>query len=329
LAGVLCTPQLVTTARAVLEAEARALLAAADRLDGSLSCAAELILSHSGKVVVTGIGKSGHIGHKLAATLCSTGTPAVFLHATEAVHGDLGMYSPGDPTIFISKNGATAELLRLVPILRNLESATIGILGNLVSPLAREVNVVLDARVEREADPWDLAPTSSTTVALAIGDALAVALMAARRFTPSDFARFHPAGQLGRSLRLRVADVMHTGDQVAWAAANDPLKQVVILMTRHPLGAACVIDEQKQLLGLITDGDLRRALQTHEDIRGLYAADVMTANPIRISPEANLKQAANLMENRPSQISVLPVVETDGRCKGLVRVHDIYQSSLI
>jgi len=290
----------------------------------------QLILDHAGKVVVSGVGKSGHIGQKLAATLASTGTPAVFLHAAEAVHGDLGIYTPGDPSILISKSGSTAELLRLVPVLRQFRSPLIAIVGNPKSPLGRGVDLVLDARVDREADPLDLAPTCSSTVALAIGDALAVSLMHARKFTQQDFARYHPAGQLGRNLWLRVADVMHQGEDVAWVHLDTPLRRVIIAMTERPLGAACVVDGEFNLLGLVTDGDLRRALLAHDDIRHLRAADCMTRRPMTIAPEASLRDAVHLMEDRPSQISVLPVSDLKtGRCLGLVRIHDIYQPDLV
>jgi arabinose-5-phosphate isomerase len=320
----------LSVARSVLQAESRAIAAAAARLDQALVRAVQLILDHPGKVVVSGVGKSGHIGQKLAATLASTGTPAVFLHAAEAVHGDLGIYTPGDPSLLISKSGSTAELLRLVPILRQFRSPLIAIVGNPKSPLARGVDLVLDARVEREADPLDLAPTCSSTVALAIGDALAVSLMHARKFSPQDFARYHPAGQLGRNLWLRVADVMHQGEDVAWVHPDTPLRQVIIAMTERPLGAACVVNEAFNLLGLVTDGDLRRALLAHDDIRQLRAQDCMTRQPLTIAPEASLKDAVRLMEDRPSQISVLPVTDPEtGRCQGLVRIHDIYQPELV
>jgi arabinose-5-phosphate isomerase len=315
----------LSTAKAALEAEAAAILQAAGRLDGNLTHAVALILRHSGKVVVSGLGKSGHVGHKIVATLNSTGTPAVFLHPAEAVHGDLGIYQPGDPTILISKNGTTAEVLRLIPVLRQFESALIGIIGNLESPLAEQVDIVLDASVDSEADPYNLAPTSSSTVAMALGDALAVALMQARRFTPEDFARYHPAGQLGRNLLLRVHDVMHTGDAVAWVSVDDTLREVVIRMTTRPLGAACVVRADGILEGLITDGDLRRALQQYDDIRGLCAKDVMTRTPTTVLVDTHLKEALHLMEDRPRQISVLPVLGADHRCVGLVRIHDIYQ----
>lgn len=315
-------------ARTALLAEAEAIQQAAERLDTNILQAVELILTRAGKVIVTGLGKSGLVAQKIAATLCSTGTPAVFLHAADAAHGDLGVYNPGDPTLLISKSGATAELVRLIPVLRQFKSPLIGILGNLVSPLARQVDVVLDARVNREADPLDLVPTCSSTVSMAIGDALAAALMQARRVTEVEFARYHPAGQLGRNLWLRVADVMHVGVEVAWVQAAEPLRQVVIAMTEHALGAALVVGEDHSLLGIITDGDLRRALRSHEDIRPLRAADVMTPRPVTISPTATLRDAIQVMEDRPSQISVLPVVDENSRCLGLLRIHDIYQSDL-
>lgn len=313
-----------------MEVDAQAISAASGRLNGDLTRAVEIILSHPGKVVVTGIGKSGHIGQKIVATLCSTGTPAVFLHAAEAVHGDLGVYTPGDPTILISKSGSTNELVRLMPILRQFQSPLISIVGNLNSALGREADVVLDACVEREADPLGIVPTASTVVAMALGDALAAALMVARQFTDQDFARYHPGGQLGRSLYLHVSDVMHRGKEVAWVTQDTPLREVVIAMTEKPLGAACVIDREERLVGLITDGDVRRALRKFDDFRPLRAYDVMTVNPVSVGPGALLKEAATRMEDRPSQISVLPVVEENThRCLGLIRLHDIYKGEIL
>ena len=319
----------IEAAQKAMQIEADAVARAARRLDGNFSCAIELILDHPGKLVVTGLGKSGHVARKIVATLCSTGTPAVFLHAAEASHGDLGLYSPGDPTLMISKSGNTAELLDLIPFLRELPSRRVGILGNPSAPLAAEMDVVLDASVEREADPGNLAPTASATVALSLGHALAVALMRARNFGVEDFERFHPGGHLGRSLRLTVRDVMHGRQEVAMAHADDSLKQVVIAMTHFPHGAACVVDASGRLIGLITDGDVRRALQAHDDIRGLRASAVMAPNPSTIAPEARLQEALRLMEDRPSQISVLPVVNRDdGLCLGLLRLHDIYRAGI-
>jgi arabinose-5-phosphate isomerase len=232
-----CHQSWLSAARTAMEIEAEAISLASGRLNQDFCRAVELILGSAGKLVVIGIGKSGHVGRKIVATLRSTGTRAVFLHAAEAVHGDLGVYAPGDLTLIVSKSGTTIELLNLVPKLRELSSCVIGILGNPDSPLARGVDAVLDASVRREADPHNLAPTASAVVALALGHALAIALMEARGFTADDFHRFHPGGQLGRYL-LRVQDVMHGENEVAWASPDNPLKQVVIAMTRWPLGSA-------------------------------------------------------------------------------------------
>jgi len=314
-----------------METEAQAILTASARLDQNLIRAVELILGHSGKLVVTGLGKSGHIARKIVATLQSTGTPAIFLHPTEAAHGDLGVCQPGDSVLMISKSGATAELLDLLPPLREIgktrefKAAFIGILGNPSSPLAREMDVVLDATVAREADPEGFTPTASSAAALALGDALAIALMQARSFTAEDFSRLHSGGQLGRNLRIRAGDVMHRGDEVAWVKPEDSLKHVVIAMSQRPLGAACVVSPAGLLTGLITDGDVRRALQDHDDIRTLRATDVMTPRPSTLSPDTLLHEALAFMEDRPSQISVVPVVDETGMCMGLLRLHDIYQ----
>jgi len=310
-----------------MQIESDAVARAAQRLDHGLIRAVELILAHPGKVVVTGIGKSGHIARKLVATLCSTGTPAVFLHPTEAVHGDLGIFAHGDPTILISRNGASAELQAILPVLRQFGSRIIGILGSTSSPLAAEVDILLDGSIDREADPNNLAPTASSVTALALGHALAVALMCARNFSPEDFGRVHPGGQLGRNLTLTVGSAMHSGEDVATVAPDTPMKEVIIAMTRRPMGAACVVSDDGTLAGLLTDGDLRRALTSHDDIRGLRARDAMTESPITIGPEATLGEALERMERRQSQISVLPVVDGSGRALGLLRIHDIYLGS--
>jgi arabinose-5-phosphate isomerase len=316
------------TARQVLEAEAAAVSALAARLDDSFDRAVEIILQAPGKTITTGMGKSGMAARKLAATLSSTGVPSVFLHPAEALHGDLGLCSPGDPVILFSNSGSTDELLRLLPALRGLGAPLIAILGNHHGPLAAGVDVVLDASVEREADSHGIVPTSSFLAAVALGDALALALMRVRSFGPEDFGAFHPAGQLGRNLRLRVADAMHSGEEVPWVRPGDPLKTVVIAMTRLPLGAACVLSPDGTLAGLITDGDLRRALETHDDIRALRASDVMTARPITVPPDATLREALVLMEERPRQLSVLPVAGSAGEALGLLRLHDVYRAGL-
>src|SRR5271157_2117485 len=224
----------LAAARAAMEIEAASLQRAAGRLGNEIVRAVDLILAHPGKVVVTGIGKSGHIARKIVATLCSTGTPSVFLHPAEAVHGDLGIYTPGDPTVLLSNRGSSVELQALVPLLREFRSPLIGILGNSASPLAAQLDVLLDASVEREADPNNLAPTASAVTALALGHALAIALMRARNFTPEEFGRFHPGGQLGRNLRVAVCRAMHGGNEYARVPPDASLKDVIIAMTRLP-----------------------------------------------------------------------------------------------
>jgi arabinose-5-phosphate isomerase len=314
-------------ARAAMEIEAASIARAAGRLNGEMLRAVDVILAHPGKTMVTGVGKSGHIARKIAATFCSTGTPAVFLHPVEAVHGDLGIYTPGDPTVLISKNGSSDELRNLAPLLRGLESPLIGILGNTASPLAAEMDILLDASVDREADSHNLAPTASAITALSIGHALAIALMCGRKFTPEAFGRLHPGGQLGRNLRLCVGAAMHAGDEVAQVAPEASLRDVIIAMTRKPLGAACVVSPNGNLAGFITDGDLRRVLTNHDDIRELCAADAMTRTPVTIGPGATLGEALERMERRHSQISVLPVVDESGRALGLLRLHDVFLGS--
>lgn len=318
--------EIISAAQQSLLFEAEAISGLQSRLNADFIEAVRIISSHTGKVIVTGIGKSGLIGRKIAATLCSTGTPAVFLHSTEAVHGDLGIYSPGDPTILISKSGSTAELLRLLPVLKSLHSPLIGILGNVNSPLARGVDLVLDASVVHEADPLNLAPTSSAMVALALGDALAAALIQTRGFSEDDYGHLHPSGQLGKNLLNTVGDLMNPVFECARLGINDSIRQVVISLTTYPLGAAVVLDEHQSLLGIITDGDIRRAFQKEKFILDIAAGDIMTSNPIIVSPHAKLKYALDLMENRKSQISVLPVVDESNQFLGLLRLHDIYQS---
>jgi len=311
-------------AQKLLETEARAIARASARLGAEFERAVELILDSSGKVVTCGIGKSGFMARKLAAMLSSTGTPAVYLHPGEAVHGDLGVVEPGDVVVLVSKSGSTEELVRLLPRLEERGTVRIGILGQVESVIGRGCEAVLDASVEEEGDPHNLVPAASTIVAVALGDALAVALMEAREFSPADFGVFHPGGQLGRNLRLSVREAMHEGEAVPWVGVETSLREVVIAMTKRPLGAACVVTAEGGLAGLVTEGDLRRALEQHEEIRGLTAGEVMTARPLTVRPEATLREALRLMENRPRQLSVLPVVAGDGRAVGLLRLHDIY-----
>lgn len=311
----------------VIEAEVAALQKLADRIGDGFSEAVQVLLDCRSKVVVTGLGKSGHIARKIASTFCSTGTPAVFLHASEAGHGDLGIYSPGDPVIVVSKSASTAELVHVAPVFRQRGSRLIGILGRVQGPLADVADIVLDASVPREADPLGIVPTSSTMVTLALGDALAGALMQARGITESDFARNHPAGQLGRNLLLTVEVVMHQLANSAVVQQDATLKDVVTAMTEFPLGAALVMTDEEKLQGIVTDGDLRRALVGEEDVRKLRAGDLMTSDPVCIHPEASLLDAVRMMEERSSQIAVLPVAEAStGQPLGLLRLHDVYQS---
>ncbi len=321
--------ELKTIAAKILRKEGQELIDAADRIPEPMARVCEIIANHPGKVVICGMGKSGLIAQKIAATLCSIGNKAVFLHAAEAVHGDLGIYAPGDPTIVISKSGATEELIRLIPILKEFNSQLIGILGNLKSPLADQMDVVLDASVSKEADPLGIVPTSSTTLTLAIGDALAAVLMSHRGFDHDDFAKLHPAGNLGRRLRLTVEKIMQPIKDVATVHLDDNLRKVVIEMTEKPQGAALVMDEDSTLLGIVTEGDLRRCLAENGDIDQLKVSEVMTEKPVSVNLDAPLNDAVTLMEDRESQISVLPVVNGDGKsCAGLLRLHDVYQTRL-
>ena len=321
--------ELKTIAAKILRKEGQELIDAADRIPEPMARVCEIIANHPGKVVICGMGKSGLIAQKIAATLCSIGSKAVFLHAAEAVHGDLGIYAPGDPTIVISKSGATEELVRLIPILKEFNSQLIGILGNLKSPLADQMDVVLDASVSKEADPLGIVPTSSTTLTLAIGDALAAVLMSHRGFDHDDFAKLHPAGDLGRRLRLTVEKIMQPIKDVATVRLDDNLRKVVIKMTKKPQGAALVMDGDSTLLGIVTEGDLRRCLAENGDIDQLKVSEVMTENPVSVNLDAPLNDAVTLMEDRKSQISVLPVVNGDGKsCAGLLRLHDVYQTRL-
>lgn len=319
---------LLAIGKSTMSHESKMVQDAADRLDSTFAEVVQVLAQTRGKVVLSGLGKSGHVGRKIVASLCSAGTPAVFLHPSEAVHGDLGLLVPGDPCIVLSKSGSTRELLDLVPLLKQMQSTVIALVGNTQSELARVADYVLDASVTSEADPNGLLPTASSTVTLAIGDALAAASMEARGFSPEDFARFHPSGQLGRNLTRTVADVAHGVQEVALVRPDDGFKTVVIRMTEKNLGAACVVEnpeKPEKLLGIITDGDVRRALQDHEDIRELTAEDIYTRNPVSIPPTSNLGEAVRLMEDRPFQISELPVVDAQGVLSGLIRIHDIYQ----
>ncbi len=312
--------------RAVIGEEVAALEEVALSLDENFAEAVEILLNCKSKVVVSGIGKSGHIGRKIAATFSSTGLPAAFLHASEAGHGDLGLYSPGDTVIAISRSGSTGELVHLAPLFKQEGSKLICIVGRKNCILGELADVTLEALVNREADPLGIVPTSSALVALAMGDALAGAVMHAKGVDERDFARFHPAGQLGRRLLLSIGDVMHPLDKCAVVEPHVSLRELVIEMTQNPLGAALVMKDRRELLGIITDGDLRRALANEENVMDLTSNQLMTANPTCIATDASLHDAVKTMEERTSQISVLPVTDAQtGTAIGLVRLHDVYQ----
>jgi arabinose-5-phosphate isomerase len=319
----------VELAREVMNKEALSINKAAGRLtDSSFTKAVEILLNAQSKIVVCGIGKSGHVGKKLSATLCSTGSPACFLHPSEAVHGDLGIHQHGDPVIYLSNSGTTPELIALEPIFRSRGAKIVGLLGNVESPLGEKADVVIDASVDKEADPLGIVPTASFAVASSLGDALSSTLMKRRNFSENEYAQTHPAGQLGRNLILRVSDVLHAPNKVACVEKNTLMKDVVIKMTHRSLGAACVLVGNK-LIGIVTDGDLRRGLQENENLLSLTAESIMTNNPTTISPNATLGDALHFMETgRATPVSLLPVVEDQTmNFLGLLRLHDIYGSN--
>ena len=312
----------------LLRLEAAAIERAANRLKKeTIERAINLLADCTGKVVVLGVGKSGVIGQKIAQTMTSTGTVAVFLHPSDALHGSLGIVSGGDVVIALSNSGETEEILSLLPALKARKISIIAIVGNVDSTLARTAEIVLDASVDQEACPLNLAPTASTTVALAIGDALAMALMGCKNWTAEDFAANHPAGRLGKRLNIRVADLMHESPNVSPTAT---WFEVVSQISRFALGAVNVVDEQNQLLGIVTDGDLRRTIERTEpeDLRKLTTAQMMTAKPVTAKPAMLAFEALQLMENRPRQIAVLPVVDENGEAVGLLRLHDIVRAGL-
>ncbi|MCA1593822.1 MAG: KpsF/GutQ family sugar-phosphate isomerase [Acidobacteria bacterium] len=315
----------------LLRIESEAIAQTAARLDGvAVERAIELLASCRGKVVLVGVGKSGNIAQKIAATLTSTGTMSVYLHPSDALHGGIGLVTGDDVVIVLSNSGETAEIVELLPYIQHRHAPVIAIAGNPDSTLARRADVVLDASVAQEACPLNLAPTTSTTVALAIGDALAMTLMSVKQLTPEDFAINHPGGRLGKRLTLKVSDLMHDGDGNPTVAADAPLLDVLQAISRGGLGAVNVVDEERRLAGIITDGDVRRALQKAglAGLEKLTSAAVMTRSPVVVAPDLLAHAALQLMEDRPSQISVLPVVDADGRCVGLLRIHDIVRSGL-
>ena len=315
----------------LLRLESNAIAQTATRLDSAhVERAVDLIAGCMGNVVVLGVGKSGIIGQKIAATLTSTGTAALYLHPSDALHGGLGIVQPDDVVIVLSNSGETDEIVGMLPYLKNRQVSIIAIVGSLKSTLARRADAVLDASVDQEACPLNLAPTTSTTVALAIGDALAMTVMKVKGLTTDDFAINHPGGRLGKRLTLRVADLMHRNGENPTIATGSSWVEVVRAISKGGLGAVCVVDPHGRLAGIITDGDLRRAIErtSHESLAKLTCDDFMTRQPTVAMPQLLAFDALRLMEDRPSQISVLPVVDEDQTCVGLIRVHDIVRSGL-
>ena len=297
-------------ARQVLRMEAEAVLEQVERIDEHFKAAVEMIMACPGRTVITGMGKSGIIGRKMAATLASTGTPSFYLHPAEGIHGDLGMVTEGDVVIALSNSGETGEVLHILPSLRRIGAKLIAMVGNPNSTLAKNSDIVLNVGVTREACPLGLAPTSSTTAALAYGDALALALLSKRKFTASQFAVFHPGGSLGRKLLLTVEDIMHSGTENPLVKADISVQDALFVITDKGLGAVSVVDDDNKMLGVLTDGDIRRGLSKGVDFLKRPVTELMTASPKTITKEKLAAQALHIMEsNRPKPITVLPVVD--------------------
>ena len=313
--------------REVIQLEAEALQTLAKRVDGQFAEACRLILACTGRVIVTGMGKSGHIGGKIAATLASTGTPSFFVHPGEASHGDIGMITTPDIVLAISNSGETDEILTILPIIKRMGVKLIALTGGLQSSLARQADAVLNAGVEKEACPHNLAPTASTTAALAIGDALAVALLKSRGFTREDFARAHPAGSLGRRLLLYVSDIMHTGTAIPQVAEGASLREALLEMTGKGLGMTGVVDPQGRLVGIFTDGDLRRALNRSVDVYNAKITDIMTQNPKTTRADRLAAETVQLM--RSLKINGLFVVDENNRVLGALNMHDLFRAGVI
>ena len=318
--------KIIQKGREVVRIEAEAVSALEQRIDASFAQAVELLFSCKGRVVVTGVGKSGNVGRKIVATFNSTGTPSLFLHPSDALHGDLGMVRKEDVVLCISKSGDTAELNNLLPMFKRIGVPIISMVGNPNSKLALIADIVLDAGVREEACPYDLAPTSSSTAALVFGDALAMALLDQRNFTLEDFARSHPGGSLGRRLLLKVGELMVKDDAVPTVRRDIPIRDAIIEMTSKRLGATCVVDDEGKLIGIITDGDLRRFLQNSTDVNRTTAEMVMTKQPKTIT--VNLLAALALQEMEAHNISQLIVVDRANRPVGMVHLHELVKAGL-
>jgi arabinose-5-phosphate isomerase len=313
--------------RTVIDIEKQAIEKLYQSINGDFAQACDIILKCRGRVVVTGMGKSGHVGSKIAATLASTGTPAFFVHPGEASHGDLGMITKDDVVIAISNSGETAEINAIIPVIKRKHVPLISMTGNSNSTLAKWADVNLDTGVEKEACPLNLAPTASTTTALVMGDALAVALLDARGFGPDDFALSHPGGSLGRKLLLKVSDVMHTGDAVPMVQSQAPLKQALIEMTAKRLGMTAIVDKEQRILGIFTDGDLRRAIERQIDFTQATIDQVMTANCKTIRADMLAAEAVQIMESKA--INALVVTDDDNKVIGALNMHDLLRAGVV
>jgi len=311
----------------VVRIEAEAVASLAERIDGHFVAACRLMLGCAGRIVVTGMGKSGHIGGKIAATLASTGSPAFFVHPGEASHGDLGMITPKDVVLALSNSGETAELLTILPLIKRLGAALVALTGNPGSTLARQADAHIDTGVREEACTLGLAPTSSTTAALVMGDALAVALLEARGFTREAFALSHPGGSLGRRLLLRVSDIMHSGEAIPAVAESALVRDAVLQITAKKLGMTAVVGAQNQVLGIFTDGDLRRLFECAGDVRATPVAQVMTTGCTLIQADRLAAEALHVMEDR--RINALLVVDEDNRLIGALNMHDLLRAGLL
>lgn len=315
------------TASRTISMELEAIEALKDRINDDFVRACELILECKGRTIVTGMGKSGHIGNKIAATLASTGTPSFFVHPGEASHGDLGMITKDDLVIGISNSGSSSEIVTLLPLLKRMGVPLISMTGNADSPLAEAADAQLDISIEMEACPLNLAPTSSTTVTLVMGDALAVALLEARGFSAKDFAFSHPGGALGRKLLLRVGDIMHKDGEVPKVGHNTQLSQALVVMTEKGFGMTTIIDEQQQLIGVFTDGDLRRSVDQGKDLSRALMSDVMSANPKTVHKDILAAEALGIMEER--SITALIVEDDQKHPIGVLHMHDLLRAGVV
>lgn len=317
-------------AREVLRMEAEAILELVPRIDENFAAAVNLILECQGRTVITGMGKSGLIGRKMAATLASTGTPSFYLHPAEGIHGDLGMVTASDVVIALSNSGETGEVLNILPSLRRIGAKIIAMVGNANSTLGKNADVILDVGVSKEACPLGLAPTSSTTAALAYGDALALALLKKHNFTASQFAIFHPGGSLGRKLLLTVGNIMHKGEENPTVLADTTVQEALFVITDKGLGAVSVVDQNGIMQGVLTDGDIRRGLSKGVDFLQRPVSELMTANPKTITEDKLAAQALHLMEsNKPKPITVLPVLDENRKVIGLLHMTDLVRQGVV